>query len=109
MDPPSPLRAMQRKLQQKIARLNARHRLLFKHQCMHGNDGVAHRLELLAWEARQVRSSLMRLKRLQHSDLQNQPHGQHLLSQCTINIVGNVQLHTASPTRALGTRPELIT
>jgi len=90
MDPPSPLRAMQRKLQQKNARLNARRRLFFKRQRIHGNDGVAQCSQFLAREARQVRSSLMRLQRLQHSDLQNHPHGQHLSSQRTINVVGNV-------------------
>jgi len=71
MDPLSPLRAIQRKLQQKNARLNTRHCLLFKHQRMHENDTVAHSSKLLAREAHQVRSSLMRLQRLQHSDLQN--------------------------------------
>jgi len=43
----------------KNARLNARHRLLSKHQRIHGNDAVAHRSKLLVQEARQVRSSLM--------------------------------------------------
>ena len=91
MDPPSPLRAMQRKLQQQNARLNARRRLSFKRQHIHGNDGVAHCLWQVAREARQVRSSLMHLQQLQHSNLQNQPHRQHLPSQRTINIVGNVK------------------
>ena len=91
MDPPSPLRAMQRKLQQKNARLNARRRLLFKRQRIHGNDGVAHYSRLLAREARQVRSSLMRLQQLQHSHLQNLPHGQDVSSERTINVVGNVK------------------
>jgi len=62
MDPPSPLRTAQRQLQQKNVGLNARRRLLFKRQHIHGNDGVAHCSQLLTWEARRVRSSLMRLQ-----------------------------------------------
>jgi len=86
MDPPSPLQAVQRRLQQKNARLNARRRLLFKRQHMHGNDDVAHCSRLLAWEARQVRSSLMRLQMgtdtpllqkgcVHAKDVDSQPHG----------------------------------
>ena len=59
----------------KNARLNARRRLLLKRQCIHENDRVAHYSQLLTREARRARSSLMRLQRVQHSPLQNQPHG----------------------------------
>ena len=91
MDPPSPLQAMQRKLQQKNAILNARRHLLFKRQHIHINESVAHYSQLLVREASRVRSSLMRLQRLQYSDLENQPPGQHLHSQHPVNVVGNVK------------------
>ena len=63
----------------------------FKRQCKHGNDGATHCSQLLAREARRVRSSLMRLQRLQHSNLGNQLHGQNLHPQRTVNVVGNVK------------------
>jgi len=82
---------MQKKLHQKNARLNANHCLLFKRHCIHGNDSVAQYSQLLAREARRVRSSLMHLQWLQYSHLENQPHGQNLHSQRTGNIIDNVK------------------
>jgi len=80
MDPPSLLRAMQRKLQQKNVRLNARRRLLFKRQHIHRNNGMTHYSQLFAQEALRVRSSLTRLQRLQYSDRGD-----------NVNVVGNVK------------------
>ena len=78
-----------RQLQQKNARLKARRRLLFKREHIYQDDVMPHRCRLLAREARQLRSTLMRLRRTHTPHLENQHEHKNLISAHNIHDHGN--------------------
>ena len=90
MVPSSSFSTTRRKLQQKNARLNARRRLLFKRRHIERSDMVAHRSRLLAREARQVRSTLMRLEHMELTHLEQCGHEQNPVSIHSMDTLGNV-------------------
>ena len=69
MDPSSSFSTTRRQLQEKNARLTTQRRLLSKHRDIEQDDVVAHRCRLLAREARQVRSTLIRLEQMESTHL----------------------------------------